>query len=187
MRSKEMPALPKQGREQGQEHKAEQPATQKLSIIIYKGTPYDSYDRRHTALFIEYLDPSGDPLGTDLIDIHGIVTRWTLRHTEDRDPTGSMSYGGSVPVKEWEVDVDEAGRFSRRLRDDIINTRIDNDDLEFNCHKWLENAMRRLRFAGWLTKPEEEKSLSDAFDLILEAPEQPLTLPGANGTLLDDL
>ncbi|KAL2151832.1 hypothetical protein VTH82DRAFT_5016 [Thermothelomyces myriococcoides] len=168
-----------------QERKAGEAATQKLSIIIYKGAPHDSYDKRHTALFIEYFDKSGDPSGTDLIDIHGIVKKWALRHTVNRDPTGSMSYGGSVVVKEWEVDVDETGRSSRRLRDDIINTRIDNEDLEFNCQKWLENAMKRLKLAGWLTEMEEEKSLSDAFDLILQAPEQPLSFPGANGSLLD--
>ncbi|KAL2191072.1 hypothetical protein L209DRAFT_33671 [Thermothelomyces heterothallicus CBS 203.75] len=74
-----------------QEGKVEHTGTQKFSIVIYKGAPHDSYDKRHIALFIEYFDQSGDPWGTDLIDIHGIVTRWALGHTENR---GSSSKNG---------------------------------------------------------------------------------------------
>ncbi|KAL2160742.1 hypothetical protein VTH06DRAFT_939 [Thermothelomyces fergusii] len=149
---------------------------QNLSVIVYQGASYDSYNKRHCALAIEHKDEAGNRWRLNTIDIEGVSRRWRVREAVDRDPWQSRSFYGAYLVKSFTVGRGAGARADRQLRDSIYNARINNDDEEWNCQNGLEEALKRLKAARFLTDEEVEAALSAALNMVLEAPDEPLPL-----------
>ncbi|KAL2149783.1 hypothetical protein VTH82DRAFT_8435 [Thermothelomyces myriococcoides] len=109
-----------------------------------------------------------------MIDIEGAERNWSVRESVNRDPRKSMQYYGQYRVKTFSVGHGVAGRNNTQLHDSIYNSRIDNNDEEWNCQNWLEDTLLRLKAARFLTEGEVEAALDAAFDMVLAAPQEPI-------------
>ncbi|KAK4247485.1 hypothetical protein C7999DRAFT_41253 [Corynascus novoguineensis] len=144
------------GKKDKKDKKAEEelPEYQELYVIVFRGATYDSYNKRHCALLIKHLDAAGHVWRLNMIDIEGAERRWRVRQSVNRDPEGSAQFEAKVPVKSFMVGHGAQGQNDRRLRDSIYNAPINNENPEWNCQSWLEGALNRLKFAGFLTEEE---------------------------------
>jgi hypothetical protein len=160
---------------------------QRLSVVVFKNIDWDSYNKRHCALYIQhYNDQSAVPWRLNMIDIEGAEQMWSVRESENRDPEQSVSFARQLVIKDFPVGAGKTGQADRSLRNDIYNAPINNSNKEWNCQLWLDGALRRLRRAGWLTEQEVNEALDRTDYVLLEAPFQPKSATGANGSVQED-
>lgn len=157
---------------------------QALSVIVFKGFPYDSKDKRHCALFIEHLDATGHVWRRNMIDIEGSEGHWRGRESVDRDPERSLQCDAKLPIRTFMVGLGTQGRNDRQLRNSIYNAPINNDWDEWNCQSWVDGALRRLVRANLLTENEAEAAISVALDWVVRAEFEPRAIAGSNSNEL---
>ncbi|KAK3939230.1 hypothetical protein QBC46DRAFT_342815 [Diplogelasinospora grovesii] len=169
------------GDKKGKKKKApEPPEYQALSVIVFRGFPHDSYNKRHCGLFIEHQNDANGTWRRNMIDIEGAANMWHVRESVNRNPLNSPLFAAKLPVKVFTVGNGAEGQANRSLRDSIYNAPINNSDSEWCCQNWLEGALTRLIAAGYLSEAEKEAALNAAFDVLLQAPLQPLSIgPGS--------
>lgn len=142
------------------------PPTQVLSIVLFKGGTQDDKNNRHCALLIEHIGEDGLVWERNMIDIEGYGQNWSRRESWGRNPEGSKLFLAKIKLKTIYANAADPWN-DHRLRASIWNVGINNVDEEWNCQKWLEDALKRLTAAKYITSEEAEISFGQALDIIL--------------------
>ncbi len=131
-----------------------------ISIIVYKGSPLDYSQYRHTALWLRFADGS-PPL---LVHVVGPSGGFEFESRESSKPWESQRYANIVDVGTLTVAATSA-QTVRALRSVPINNR----DREFDRQKWVEDALKRFKNAGHLSTESYDKGVDGMVDAIAEA------------------
>lgn len=129
-------------------------------IVVYTGDPIDFSMYRHTGLW--FVPHGGGP--QLYFNVQGSTAAYTFEAGRDVDPTKIENYARRVDV----------GRTSPALAADELAAQmravpVRNADPEFNCQGWVEDAVRRLCAAGFLTREEYDDGINGMVDVIAEA------------------
>lgn len=134
--------------------------TQNLWVFVFRGLPYDTYNRRHT---IFYLD------SPDVEDFH--ITAHAQRPTEQepyeyQEVDGEEWYPMSVDLIHGRlvarVQVDRSQ--PRKLLDTIASTPV-NGEPDWNCQHFVYAALERLTEAGAIS----EEQVNDTKDWMMDS------------------
>lgn len=131
-----------------------------ISIIVYKGSPLDYPHYRHTAIWLQFADGSTPLLA------HAIGSRqdFTFECKEIDDPRETRRYAKTVQVGMLTIAATPAQMLSA-----MRSVPVDNEDLEFDCQKWVEGALRRLKTVGLLADEAYERGVDGMVDAVAEA------------------
>lgn len=134
--------------------------TQNIWVFIFRGLPYDTYNRRHT---IFYLD------SPDVEDFH--ITAHAQRPTEEEpyeyiEVDGEEWYPMSVDLIHGRlvgrVQVDRSQ--PRKILDTIASTPV-NGEPDWSCQHFVYTALERLTEAGALS----EEQVNDTKDWMMDS------------------
>ena len=134
-----------------------------LSIIVYKGYP-DWQQFRHTSLWIRFSDESP----ATMFHIIGASGFFRFEAYENPNPTESKKFAEMV-----EVGYLTSPASFTQVRQALQRILIDNQDREFNCQTWVENALKRLVEDGQLSTADYDRALNGMVDAIAAAEDEP--------------
>lgn len=133
----------------------------RLSIIVYKGDPVDLRKTRHTALFVTFADNT-----TVLIHAIGAGGDFTMAQRLNEQPTDSQRFVKSIPVAVI------TGKSKSQIRSTIAATPVNNSSRDWDCQKWVGDALTRLSNLGWITKQQKSDAISRMVDAVFEAEDE---------------
>lgn len=133
------------------------------TIAVYKGEPLDWQKYRHTGIFFQFQNASTP------VFIHAVGPPGELRVEirENYAPSQSSSLAKEVVVGWLAVSL-----MRQQLISFVSGTHPDNADREYNCHSWVEAALRRLRDAGYITPDTYEASFDGMIAVTQEAKDE---------------
>lgn len=134
-----------------------------ISIIVYKGSPLDYSQYRHTSLWLRFADRT-PPL---LAHIVGPWGEFVFESRESFEPWESQRYAKIVDVGTL-----TAAATSAQMVRALQNVPINNRDREFDCQKWVKDALKRFKNAGHLSIESYEKGVDGMVDAIAEAEDE---------------
>jgi len=132
----------------------------KVYIAVYKGEPVDFQKYRHTGLWF-VPEESGSTL---FCHVTGSTGDFTFESRTNYNPTSSETLAKTIEVGATQQKLTAAA-----LLGEMQACPVRNDDMEFNCHGWVEAALKRLSLAGYLTNEEYENGFDKMMDATLEA------------------
>ena len=131
-----------------------------IRIIVYKGSPLDYSQYRHTALWLRFTD--GSP--SLLVHIVGPPGGFVFESRQSSQPWETQRYAKMIEVGTLTV-VATSAQTVQALQSVPINNR----DREFNCQTWIEDALKRFKNAGYLSTESYNKGVNHMVDVIAEA------------------
>ncbi|KXT00466.1 hypothetical protein AC578_1941 [Pseudocercospora eumusae] len=131
-----------------------------INIIVYKGSPLDYTQYRHTALWLRFADGSPSLLAHIIGPLGGFIFEWK----QSSKPWETQRYAKTVDVGCLTV----AATPTQTVQA-LQSTPIKNRDREFNCQTWVENALKRLKDAGFLSEEAYSKGVDGMVEAIAEA------------------
>lgn len=132
-----------------------------LSIIVYKGSPVDASEYRHTALLIEFSDST-----SLLIHITGASGFFQGEVKENQDPSKSQKFVRKIPVAKIE------GQSKDAIRTRIRATPIKNSDRSWNCQNWIGDALKTLSDQQWISKTARQTAINTMAEAVVDAPDE---------------
>ncbi len=132
-----------------------------LSIIVYKGSPVDAPDLRHTALFLDF--PGSNSLLLHIVGTSGI---FQPQVKQNEDPSKSQKFVRKIAVAKIQ------GRSRNDLQSRIMATPIKNSDKSWNCQHWIGDALVRLSNPGWISSSAREAAVDTMADVVTDAPDE---------------
>ncbi|RMZ84897.1 hypothetical protein DV738_g391, partial [Chaetothyriales sp. CBS 135597] len=133
----------------------------RLSIIVYRGDPVDLQKTRHTALFVTFADGV-----TALIHAVGVAGDFGVDQRLNEDPTNSQRFVKEIPIAEI------TGKSNFEIQSTITATPVDNSTHDWDCQKWVGDALTRLNNLGWITKQQRSDGISKMVDVTFEAEDE---------------
>lgn len=138
--------------------------TQTLYIIVYRGSPIDSFSTRHTAFFITF--------SNDLkILCHATGAHGFFQYEEKWDtynPEHSVSRAGTIPVFTHQ----STSPMDLCIRNVICETPLNNQERAWNCQTWIGDGLKRLQDAGYLSEQNANTAADQMVEILLEAPDE---------------
>lgn len=131
-----------------------------ISIIIYKGSPLDYPQYRHTALWLQFADRSPSLI----IHVVGPSGGFEFECKQNSRPWEDQSLAKTVDVGHLTVATTPS-----QIAQTLQRIPVDNGDREFNCQTWIETALKRFRDSGDLSYEAYDKGLDSMVDAIAEA------------------
>lgn len=133
-----------------------------ISIIVYKGTPYDYQRYRHTALCFQCI---GWP--TVLTHIVGPFGKFEFEHKEISSPSRSAKFASRIEVG------DIIGPATiLHIVEALQGVPVNNDDPEFNCQLWTDSALLCLKALHYISDDMYNRGLDGMVDAIIEAEDE---------------
>lgn len=130
-----------------------------LSIIIYKGSPIDASQYRHTALFLEV--PNTSPL---LLHITGATGFFQAEVKLGEDPSKSKKFVMKIPVGEIQGE-------KTAIESTIKSVVINNTDRSWNCQNWIGDTLEKLSDQQWIPSDACFKAIDAMAGVIVDAPD----------------
>ncbi|CZT14240.1 uncharacterized protein RCC_00215 [Ramularia collo-cygni] len=131
-----------------------------LSIIVYKGSPLDYPQYRHTALWLRF----GDGSPPHLVHVVGPPGGFVFESGESDKPWETQGFAKMVEVGRLLVSATPVQTVQALRRVPIVNS-----DREFNCQTWVEAALKTFKVAGHLSADSYERGVDGMVDAIDEA------------------
>lgn len=135
--------------------------TFKVSAIVFKQPEKSDYQKlRHTALWFE-------PVGggtTVFCNATGEQGAFAFEKRENYNPLNAAKYAGRVKVGTMRKAMTYLD-LERKMR----SVPCRNEDEEFNCQNWVDDAVKKLSQDGYLTNEEYEVSMSEMIDITMKA------------------
>ncbi|OXV10819.1 hypothetical protein Egran_01417 [Elaphomyces granulatus] len=132
-----------------------------LSIVIYKGSPIDASEFRHTALFLEFPEAT-----TLLIHVTGASGFFQAEVRPGEEPTRSKKFIKKIFVGTI------TGQTKTAIESTIKFTPIDNSDRSWNCQNWVGDALKKLSDRQWITGGAFSKAIDAMVEVIIDAPDE---------------
>jgi|SRR5271155_6051877 len=132
-----------------------------LSIIVYRGDPVDLQKTRHTALFVTFADNS-----TVLIHVAGAAGFFSIEQMPQAQPRNSNNFEKDIPVATIK------GKTKAQVQSTIAATPANNSTHDWDCQKWVGDALTRLSNLGWITSQAKSDGISKMVDVLLEAKDE---------------
>ncbi len=132
-----------------------------LSIIVYKGSPIDASEFRHTSLFLEFPDTT-----TLLIHVTGASGFFQAEVTPGEEPTKSKKFIKKIPVGTI------MGQAKTAIESTIKVTPINNSDRSWNCQNWVGDALKKLSDRQWITSDARSEAIDAMAEIIVDAPDE---------------
>lgn len=133
----------------------------RLSIIVYRGDPVDLPRTRHTALFVIFADNS-----TVLIHATGAAGFFSVEQRPQAQPRKSQNFEQDIPVATI------GGKTRAEVQSTIAATPTNNSTHDWDCQKWVGDALTRLSNLGWITGEAESDGISKMVDVLWEAKDE---------------
>ncbi|KAI6908458.1 hypothetical protein KC318_g4373 [Hortaea werneckii] len=137
--------------------------TAHISVVVYRGSPLDYPQYRHTSLWIRFAD-GNSPF---LAHIVGPLQAFEFETKEMHDPTTTRSFAKLISVGWLRVSWTPS-----QITTFLQNVRIDRFDREFNCQTWIERALKSLKDLRVLTPAEYDLGINGMVDAIAEAEDE---------------
>lgn len=134
-----------------------------LSVAVYTAEPLDYQKYRHAALCLRP-DNGEKPMIVHLI---GPNRAYQLETRNESEPSASAKFAKEVRVGWLGARMTKA-----QLANFVRQTPIDNESREFDCQKWVANALQRLASARYLTNKECGDGINGMVDATMEAAEE---------------
>jgi len=131
-----------------------------LSIIVYKGSPVDASEYRHTALFLELPDTT-----TLLLHLTGASGFFQTDVKPGETPSKSKRFIEKIPVGKIQ------GQTKAAIESIIKVTPIKNSDRSWNCQNWIGDALKKLSDRQWITSDARSKAIDAMAKVIVDAPD----------------
>ncbi len=141
-----------------------QPQKYSVYIVVHKGDPVDFQKFRHTALWLVPVDNGSNYY----CHVRGSTGDFEYEKRSDYNPTRTRTFAKLINVGETKTSMT-----SSELTSQVEGTPVNNKDREFNCQTWVDDAVRRMYRAGYLTKEEYEEGTNGMLDATLEAIDEP--------------
>lgn len=135
-----------------------------LSIAVYKGEPLDWQKYRHTALCLRPAN-ANTPM---IIHATGPKGEYVLETKDNYDPTRSTRLAKEVRVGSLRTPMTKA-----QLAALLYQTPIKNRDREFDCQKWVGDALQRLATAGYILQKDCDSGIDRMVEATMEAKDEP--------------
>jgi hypothetical protein len=132
-----------------------------LSIIVYKGSPIDAPEYRHTALFLEFPDTT-----TLLVHVTGASGFFQPEVKPGENPTKSKGFIKKIHVGSIQ------GQTKAVIESTIKVTPVNNSDRSWNCQHWVGDALKRLSDRQWITSDARSKAIDAMAEVISDAPDE---------------
>lgn len=130
-----------------------------LSIVVFRGDPFDIQSTRHTALFVEMKD---DNL---LVHIVGTVDMFNKEVVENVQPSRSSRFLRTIHVAKL------LGKTKAEIRSQLSSTPIQSGR-DWNCQNWVADALKGISDKAWITAQSRSSAIDKMVDLVMEAPEE---------------
>lgn len=130
-------------------------------VAVYEGEPLDYQKTRHTMWWFQFMNPDLSPVAVHIV---GPVGEFKLDTRDGYDPTRSHTFAGKHRVGQLLKPISKAGLVSF-----VSQTPIRNLSYEFDCQKWVGDALEKLRDAGYLTSQQCADGIDGMVELTLEA------------------
>jgi len=139
--------------------------TYEVFIVVHRGDPMDFQKYRHTGVWFVPVDGGS----TYYFHVRGSTGAYEFDMGKDFDPTETKNFAKKIKV----------GTTRHRLASDDLVRRMEavpvrNWDNEFNCHAWVDLAVKDMYEAHHLTQEEYEEGLDAMIDATLEAEDEGL-------------
>jgi hypothetical protein len=134
-----------------------------LSISIDKGEPLDWQMYRHTALCLRPTDGE-KPM---IVHAAGPKGEYVLETKDDYDPATSPMLAKEVHVASTRVPASKI-----QVAAILHQTPVRNRDPEFDCQKWVGDALQKLVEAGCIEQEECERGIEGMVEVIMEAEDE---------------
>ena len=131
-----------------------------ISIIIYKGSPLDYPQYRHTAIWLRFED--GSP--SLLVHVVGPSGGFEFESKRSSDPSESQRFAKRIDIGYLTIDMTPA-----QIVQVLQRVPINNRDREFNCQTWVEDALSRFKHARGLSTELYDRGVNGMVDAIDEA------------------
>lgn len=133
-----------------------------IYVAIFRGRPRDRQRNRHVALW--FVPEKGGK--SFVFHAVGRTRAFSFESKENYDPTTSNSFAKIVTVATTahKFTADELLQWLQRVP-------IDNNDPEYTCVSWVDEALKMLRDAGSITSDDYERAMDDTIGATLEATE----------------
>lgn len=132
-----------------------------LSIVIYKGSPIDSSNYRHTVLFLESPDNT-----KRILHATGASGFFQVEVKPGKEPSTSRRFVKQIPVGKIN------GQGKDAIESTIQSTPVNNWDPSWNCQNWVGDAMKKLSDRGWITNDARSKAIDAMAEIIVDAPDE---------------
>nr|OQO29671.1 hypothetical protein B0A51_02576 [Rachicladosporium sp. CCFEE 5018] len=131
-----------------------------ISIVVYRGSPLDYPQYRHTALWLRFSD--GSPaLLAEITGGHGF---FEYQYGDNADPATHQDFVRAVDVGQL------SSTFTRAsIIQTLSGVHVDNDDREYICQTWVQHALEMLKITGDLSEKDYERGVGQMVDAIAEA------------------
>lgn len=140
-----------------------------LSITVEKGSPLDYQMYRHTALCLRPTDPTNTSSSSPmLIQASGPKGEYVLETVDNCDPATNSALAKEVHVATIRAPVSKI-----QLAALLYQVSVRNGDPEFDCQKWVGDALQKLAEAGCIERDECEKGIEGMVEIIMEAEDEP--------------
>ena len=136
-------------------------ADAQLNIIVYKGDPVDLMKTRHTALLVVFADKT-----TVLVHTVGAAGDFTVQQRPDEQPRNSKTFVAEIPVAAIK------GKSKSMIQSTIAATPVNNSTYDWDCQKWVGDALTRLSNLEWITTVQKSDGISKMVDVIFEAEDE---------------
>lgn len=129
-----------------------------INIIVYRATPLNFPEYRHTALTLHFTDRT-PPL---LVHIVGTPEAFRFQHRQIFSlPQNSPLCAKMIPVGPWMIDAPSAQVVAVLRR-----VGIDNVNPWFNCQMWMESALGMLRNTGYISGEAHDRAVNDMWEAV---------------------
>ncbi len=132
-----------------------------LRIIVYKGSPVDASEFRHTALFLEFPDKS-----TLMIHVIGPNQFYQTEVKSGVDPAYSKKFIKKISVGTIQ------GQTKAAIESRIKATPVKNSDRSWNCQHWIGDALKRLADQKWISGGARSAAIDAMAEVIADAPDE---------------
>ncbi|MCJ1458674.1 hypothetical protein MMC28_009048 [Mycoblastus sanguinarius] len=133
-----------------------------VSIIVFKGDPVDPSELRHTALFLEFSDST-----TILLHVIRVGGLFQTEFKAGENPESSETFIKKILVGEIK------GQSKATIESKIKTTPVNGSDVSWDCHNWVDDALKKIEKEGWITSDARSKAIDDVVDAIVDAPDEP--------------
>ena len=133
-----------------------------VSIAVYAGDPVDFMKFRHTLLWFRFSDPTP----SFIYHVIGVNPSYE-REMREHDPSKSTHKPTIIPVTYLRK---PAGKDA--IVDLMGKVPIDQKDREYNCHTWVDFALRALRDEGYISTEDYEGATDKMVAAIAEAKDE---------------
>ena len=132
-----------------------------LSIVIYKGSPLDASEFRHTALFVEHSDGS-----SLLLHIVGTTGMFQPQVRQNENPATSKTFIRKIVVANIQ------GQTKDAIQSRVMTTPIQNSDKSWNCQNWVGDVLTGLSKVAWISAAARRAAVDTMADVITDAPDE---------------